>query len=324
VHSNQGPLNSVSQHTLKAPISYVGIGLHTGKKVSMTVHPSEPNSGINFIRKDVSAAQAAVVARWYNVVDTRLSTVIGNEYGVTVATIEHLMAALRGTGVDNATVEIDGPEVPILDGSSQPFVELIERSGREPQPSQRWAIWIHQPISAYADGRYALLLPDTRARITVEIDFPSPVVGAQKLSVDLDQAFRQEVAPARTFGFAHEIHLLRKRGFALGGSLRNAILVSEDRVINEEGLRYPDEFVRHKILDCLGDLALAGVPIIGHYCGYKPGHQLNNELVRTLFSKIGGWSYLTIDEFDELLGRGRRRTPLQKPDDTMTWGTNKH
>ena len=293
----------VNQRTLRQSITYVGIGLHSGKNVSMTVHPAEAGSGIHFLRKDVPMGEGLIAARWYNVVDTSLSTAIGNEYGYRVDTVEHLMAALSGCGVDNALVELDGPEVPIMDGSSHPFVSMIERIGTVDQDSPRHAIWIQRPIEVRDGDKYAILMPSDTPRITVEIDFEHDAIGTQVLSVEMiNEAFHHQVSRARTFGFAHQIEALRKQGLARGGSLRNAILVDGDRIINEEGLRFNDEFVRHKILDAFGDLALAGVPIMAHYYGRKPGHELNSKLMTQMFEDRSSWSYTTVNDFEALVG----------------------
>ncbi len=301
------PFESVNQKTLRHPIAYVGIGLHCGRKVSMVVHPAEPNTGIYFLRKDLSAGEGLIAARWYNVVDTEMSTALGNEYGHSIDTVEHLMAALRGCGVDNALVEVDGPEVPIMDGSSEPFVAMIERIGTQTQDAPRNAIWIQRPVEVRDGDKYAILMPGNTPRITVEIDFDNAVVGSQTLSVELvDEAFRRQVARARTFGFMNQIEALKKRGLIKGGSLRNAILVDGDRIVNESGLRYRDEFVRHKVLDCLGDLSLAAVPILGHYYAYKPGHELNSQLLQKLFESRDAWSYITVNEFNALMGQGMK------------------
>lgn len=300
---NKNNANIVSQKTLKAAIPYVGIGLHTGVKVSMVVKPAAVNSGINFIRKDVPSGEGMIAAHWYNVVDTQMSTMIGNEYKHTINTVEHLMAAFRGCGIDNAIVEIDGPEVPIMDGSSAPFVATIEHVGTVSQSIQRHAIWIHRPVEVRDGDKFAILMPSNTPRITAEIAFDNPAIGTQTYSVELiNEAFHNQVSRARTFGFKHQIDDLQKRGLIKGGSLHNAILVDGDRIINKEGLRYDDEFVRHKILDCLGDLALAGVPILGHYYARKPGHELNNALMHKLFDERGAWSYTTVDDFEALMG----------------------
>lgn len=291
------------EKTLRKTISFIGIGLHGGKKVSMDIKPALPGTGINFLRKDVTPGQGMISARWYNVTETQLSTTLGNEHGVNISTVEHLLAALRGCGVDNALIEIDGPEVPIMDGSSAPFVSTIEQIGTVTQPQKRNVIWIQRPIEVRDGDKYAILLPYNSSRITIEIDFPGSAIKSQTLSVELiNEAFRNDVARARTFGFAHQVDFLKEQGLARGGSLNNAILVDGDRIVNDEGLRFADEFVRHKILDCLGDLALAGVPIMGHLYAYKPGHALNNELMHKLFEERSNWSYLTMDEFMTLTG----------------------
>lgn len=305
-------IEPVNQKSLRQPVSYVGIGLHTGRKVSMVVHPAEPNTGVYFLRKDLPAGEGLIAARWYNVVDTEMSTAIGNEYGHAIDTVEHLMAALRGCGVDNALVEVDGPEVPIMDGSSEPFVAMIERVGTREQDAPRNAIWIQRPIEVQDGDKYAILMPGNTPRITVEIDFDNAAVGSQTLSVELvDEAFRRQVARARTFGFMDQIQALKNRGLIKGGSLLNAILVDGDRIVNDSGLRFRDEFVRHKVLDSLGDLALAGVPILGHYFAYKPGHELNSLLMQKLFESRDSWSYITVDEFNGLMGEGGQR--VKKP-----------
>ncbi|MCF6210125.1 MAG: UDP-3-O-acyl-N-acetylglucosamine deacetylase [Gammaproteobacteria bacterium] len=300
-------IEQVNQKTLCHPVAYIGIGLHCGRKVSMVVRPAKANAGISFLRKDLPVDEGLIAARWYNVVDTEMSTAIGNEYGHTIDTVEHIMAALRGCGVDNALVEVDGPEVPIMDGSAEPFVAMIERVGLQEQSAPRNAIWIQRPIEVRDGDKYAILTPADTPRISVEIDFDNSVVGSQTLSVELvDEAFCRQVARARTFGFVNQVAALKQRGLIKGGSLHNAILVDGDRIVNESGLRYRDEFVRHKVLDCLGDLALAGVPILGHYHACKPGHELNSRLMHTLFEMRESWSYITMSAFNALKGQNER------------------
>ncbi len=302
------------EKTLCKAISFIGVGLHSGKNVAIKIKPLMPGSGILFLRKDVPCGQGMISARWYNVTETRLSTTLGNEHGVTVATVEHLLAALHGCGVDNALIELDGPEVPIMDGSSDPFVSTIEQIGTVAQPQKRNIIWIQRPIEVREGDKYAILMPYNSSRITVEIDFPDSAIRSQTLSVELvNEAFRNDVARARTFGFSQQVACLKKQGLARGGSLNNAILIDGNRIVNEEGLRYNDEFVRHKILDCLGDLALAGVPIMGHLYAYKPGHSLNNRLMHKLFDDRSNWSYLSMDEFLMLTG-----TRPAKPNDATS------
>jgi UDP-3-O-[3-hydroxymyristoyl] N-acetylglucosamine deacetylase len=291
------------QRTLRWPIQYVGLGLHSGRRVSMSLKPAGPDTGIAFLRKDVPAGTGWIPARWYHAAESELCTVLLNDQGVQVGTVEHLLAALRGCGVDNALIELDGPEVPIMDGSSEPFVSLIERMDTVTQPAARHAIWVQRPVELRQGEAYAILMPSRAPRITVSIDFADTAIGAQTLSVELvDEAFRRDVARARTFGFAHQLAELRSRGLARGGSLRNAVLVDGDRIVNREGLRYQDEFVRHKILDAYGDLSLAGVTVLGHYYAHRPGHALNQALVRALFHERGSWSYLSLDEFHDLMG----------------------
>jgi UDP-3-O-[3-hydroxymyristoyl] N-acetylglucosamine deacetylase len=287
-----------AQHTLKTAITYVGRGLHTGHKVSMRLAPAAPDSGVRFVRRDMPANQAIVLAHWNHVTETRLGTVLGNVHGVRVGTAEHLLAALYACGVDNATIELDAPEVPIVDGSAEPYVSLIHRVGTVVQEATRRAILIRRPLAACDGDKFAVLLPSPSPRVTMEIDFPGyRAIGRQRLSLPLDEAtFAAAIAPARTFGFASEVAALRTQGYALGGSLRNAILVDRDGVVNEEGLRFPDEFVRHKILDAIGDLSLAGAPIIGHYSGHKAGHGLNVALLHELFADRDAWSYVTVFE----------------------------
>lgn len=293
----------MTQRTLKSNVGYVGIGLHSGHRVSMRVRPARINTGIHFIRKDVPVAERVISARWNNVTDTHQCTVISNEHGVSVRSVEHLMAALYGCGIDNALVEVDGPEVPAMDGSSAPFVALIDRAGAVTQSAPRRAIQLHKPVTVCDGDKFALLMPDITPKLTVEIDFANCAVGFQRHSVELnDDTFKRELARARTFGFAEQVGHLREMGLALGGSLQNAIVIEGERVINQEGLRFQDEFVRHKILDCIGDLALAGAPIIGHFFAHKPGHKLNNALVHQLHGDVDAWSYVTFGEIQQRPG----------------------
>jgi len=287
------PLHSNTQCTINEIVPYVGIGLHSGRRVSMQMHPAAPNSGIFFVRTDVPAAHSVIPASWKNVVDTRLCTVLGNEHGVTVGTVEHLLAAIRACGVDNMMIELSGEEVPILDGSCAPIVEIIKKAGIVSQRLPRYGIWIEKPIQVRQGESSALLEPSTVPGITVEIDFESAAIGKQSFSIDLvDNLFETEIAPARTFGFADELEQLRAQGLALGGSMRNAVLVDKDCVMNDEGLRFNDEFARHKILDCCGDLALAEAPIFGHLHTHKPGHRLNHALLREMFAHRSSWCKL--------------------------------
>ncbi|MFQ6024307.1 MAG: UDP-3-O-acyl-N-acetylglucosamine deacetylase [Acidiferrobacterales bacterium] len=297
--SSEKNSESSTQQTLQQPVRYVGVGLHSGQRVSMRVRAGEENTGICFVRKDVPVGRGVIPARWHNVIDTQRCTAIGNEYGVSLRSIEHLMAGLRGCGIDNAVVELDGPEVPAMDGSSEMFVSMIERAGIVRQAAKRKVIRILKPIAVGEGDRFAILTPHMTTQLTVEIDFVSPAIGFQRFSVELTNgAFRRELAGARTFGFLNSIGWLHRMGLARGGSVSNAIVVDGDRVVNEEGLRFKDEFVRHKVLDCVGDLFLAGAPIVGYFHGYKPGHTLNHALVCELFANEDAWSYVTPDELD--------------------------
>jgi UDP-3-O-[3-hydroxymyristoyl] N-acetylglucosamine deacetylase len=282
------------QHTLKTAIPCTGVGLHSGNRVSMTIAPAPADNGITFVRTDKCGAEAEIQGAFDNVRDTRLCTVVGNAAGTTIGTVEHLMAALWGCGIDNAVVELDGPEVPIMDGSADPFVFLIDCAGRVEQDATRRAIRILKTITVGEGGKVASLRPDDQPVFSFEIDFDSAVVARQSAEMTLtEDAFKTHIARARTFGFLHEVEALRNAGLARGGSLDNAIVVSGDRVLNEGGLRFADEFVRHKILDAVGDLYLAGAPILGRFHGCRSGHMLNNQLLRALFNDRTAWCYDT-------------------------------
>jgi UDP-3-O-[3-hydroxymyristoyl] N-acetylglucosamine deacetylase len=280
----------VAQTTLKNSIGCRGIGLHTGVKVSLTLHPAEADTGIVFERTDLPRGSRIVPAAWDRVVDTRLCTAIGNEHGATVGTIEHLMAALAGCHLDNARIEIDGPEVPAMDGSSAPFVFLVECAGLVDLDAPRRAIEVLKPVSVSDSGRIATLMPHDCFAVSCEIDFDDPAVAHQVLNVSLrNGTFKSEVCRARTFGFAEDVDRLRAAGLALGGSMDNAIVIRDGIVLNEEGLRYDDEFVRHKVLDSIGDLYLAGGPILGQFRGHRSGHEINNRVLRALFADDTAW-----------------------------------
>lgn len=285
---------TAAQKTLKRSITGSGIGLHTGRELSLTLRPAGADAGIIFVRTDVSAVRGVILARWDRVSFTQLCTTITNGQGISVATIEHLMAALHGCGIDNAIVEIDGPEVPIVDGSSAPWVRLIKQAGLIYQAARRRVIRVHKRVEVRDGDTIAVLMPADAMRYTVEIDFANPVIGFQKRSFDLkNNAFSRELAAARTFGFVREVEALREQGLAQGGSLDNAIVIDGNTILNEEGLRFADEFVRHKILDSVGDLYLAGAPIMGHFYGRKTGHQANNRILHALFADRDNWSYVT-------------------------------
>ncbi len=285
-----GSAGALRQQTLANPIDCSGVGLHSGCAVTMTLRPADAGSGIRFQRVDGDAR--AVQAHIDNVVDNRMGTAIGDGNGVRIGTVEHLMAAFSGCGVDNVLVELDGPEVPIMDGSAESFVFLIECAGMVEQRARRRAIEVLKDVSVGNEERGASIVPGEHFSVGFEIEFDSPVIGRQDAHVTLvNGAFKHEVSRARTFGFEHEVDHLRQMGLALGGSLDNAIVVGCSGILNEGGLRYDDEFVRHKVLDSIGDLYLAGAPLIGHFQGRRSGHALNHELVKALLADHEAWRY---------------------------------
>ncbi|MDF1790899.1 MAG: UDP-3-O-acyl-N-acetylglucosamine deacetylase [Thalassobaculaceae bacterium] len=285
------------QKTLKRAIPCRGVGLHSGLPITMRLCPAPVDHGIVFLRTDIDDKNPRIAARYDNVVDTRLCTVIANEDGVRVGTVEHLMAAFAGCEIDNAVVEIDGPEVAIMDGSSEPFVFLIDCVGIAEQDAPRRAIEIRKPVTVDLDGKRVTLSPASRYTIDFEIDFDSKAIGRASLGVEMvNGTFRHEIAQARTFGFLQEVEHLQALGLARGGSLENAIVVDGDRIMNEEGLRFPDEFVRHKMLDCVGDLYLAGAPLICHVDAVKAGHQINNAALRALFADPTAYAIVDYDD----------------------------
>ena len=289
-----GDMEIAPQRTLRSAIGCRGIGLHSGQPVAMTLGPAAVDSGITFRRRD---AGAEIRAEWRNTIESALSTVLSNGEGIAVGTIEHLMAALAGCSIDNAIVEIDGPEVPIMDGSAAPFMQLIDRVGVLPQDAARCAIKVLKPVSVSHNGCSAALTPDHGFSMSFEIDFDNPLIRQQDMTVTFEaDTFRAELAPARTFGLLDDWPRLRAAGLARGGSLENAVVISGDRVLNDGGLRFSDEFVRHKLLDALGDLYLAGGPIIGHFRGVRSGHALNRRLLQALFADPDAWCATTIVE----------------------------
>jgi UDP-3-O-[3-hydroxymyristoyl] N-acetylglucosamine deacetylase len=282
------------QHTVLGPAIFAGVGVHTGAHVRVAVRPAPIDTGIVFVRTDIADQDNRITASAEAVCKTQLGTVIGNAAGVTVSTIEHLMAAFATLGVDNAVVELDGPEMPIMDGSSEPFVQILDQAGRRQQEAPRRYIEILAPIEVIDGDKSARLLPCDRFEVAFEIVFDSPVIGRQAVDLAMDEAaFRTELANCRTFGFAHEVEALRAMGLARGGSLDNAVVIEGDRILNPEGLRRPDEFVRHKALDAIGDLYVLGAPILGRFEGRLAGHGINNQLVRALTERPDAWRIRT-------------------------------
>jgi UDP-3-O-[3-hydroxymyristoyl] N-acetylglucosamine deacetylase len=289
-----GDMGIALQRTLRAATACRGIGLHCGKPVTMRMRPAQPDAGIVFRRID---AGAEIRALWTSTCESTLSTVLTNGEGIQIGTIEHLMAALAGCGVDNAVIELDGPEVPIMDGSAAPFVYMIERAGIVAQDAARRAIKILKPVSISENGASAALLPDHGFSMSFEIDYDNPLIRRQDITLSFEPGtFEAELAPARTFGLLDDLPRLQAAGLALGGSLDNAVVVSGSQVLNQGGLRYADEFVRHKLLDAVGDLYLAGAPIIGHFRGLRSGHALTRRLLATLFGDTNAWCETTMAE----------------------------
>ena len=284
--------NSVNQQTISKPISINGIGLHSGKSVSMQLYPAQADYGIKFIRKDLSDNNV-IEALWSNVSNTKLSTTISNQYGVSVSTIEHLMSALSGLHIDNIKIEIDGPEVPIMDGSSIKFVDLIDQTSTQILDKKRKILKVKKNIKVKDNNSSIELKPNNHFSIDFEIDFPSKLISKQSCQLQLVNGnYKTDIASARTFGFEKDVDLLRSNGLALGGSLDNAVVVGESKILNSDGLRFKDEFVRHKILDSIGDLYLAGAPIQGYFLGNKSGHHLNNLLLKSLFADKNNYEYI--------------------------------
>jgi UDP-3-O-[3-hydroxymyristoyl] N-acetylglucosamine deacetylase len=288
-------MKSGFQTTLNDRVSLEGIGVHSGKPVSLTLHPTEADTGIVFLRTNLDGGREREIAAVHdNVIDTRLCTVVGDPARGSVATIEHLMAALRGLSIDNVVVEIDGPEMPIMDGSSRPFVEAIDQAGLVTLKSRRRSIKVLKPLRVEMGRAYAELAPSDRGfQLDVEIDFETPLIGHQRRHLDLSpDSFRRDLSGARTFGFVKDVEQLWKMGLALGSSLENSIALGDDRILNPEGLRWADEFVRHKTLDAIGDLALAGAPLVGRFRSYCGGHKLNFLMLEALFADPDAWTYV--------------------------------
>ncbi|MDO8910671.1 MAG: UDP-3-O-acyl-N-acetylglucosamine deacetylase [Phenylobacterium sp.] len=286
---------SAFQHTLQGPAIFAGVGVHTGAHTRVSVRPAPANTGIAFVRTDVTDRDNRVPVSAEAVCKTQLGTVITNAADVTVATIEHLMAALVMLNIDNAVVELDGPEMPIMDGSSLPFVEILDRAGRRGQDAPRRYIEILDTVEVVDGDKRATLSPADEFEVAFEIAFDSKAIGRQRVDLPMNErAFRSELANCRTFGFLHEVEALRAMGLARGGSMENVVVIEGDRILNPEGLRRPDEFVRHKALDAIGDLFVLGAPILGRFEGVLAGHGINNAVVRALVAQPQAWRYRSL------------------------------
>ena len=291
----------IRQRTLKNVIRATGVGLHTGKKVLLVLRPAPENTGIIFRRIDLDPV-VEIQASPENVGDTRLSTTI-TKGKVRISTIEHLLSAFAGFGIDNAYIDLSSDEVPIMDGSAGPFVFLIQSAGVMEQNAAKQFIRIKQPIRVEEGDKWAMFEPFSGFKVAFTIDFDHPVFNERNCQAEIDfstTSFVKEVSRARTFGFMRDVELLREKNLALGGSLDNAVVVDDYRILNEDGLRYEDECVKHKILDAIGDLYLLGYSLIGSFSGYKSGHELNNRLLRTLLSDQNAWELVSFKDEVEL------------------------
>lgn len=289
---NTGKETNVSthQHTIERPVRARGIGLHSGAAISLKMIPAPPNFGVNFVRTDLSP-EVLIPARSEFVVDTQLATSIGVG-SAWVGTIEHLMAALAGASVDNVLVELDGPEVPAMDGSAAQFMALLHKAGLQQQSAPRRCLRLVEPIEVSDGDKFLRMDPWGSLRVDFQIDFDHPLIARQSYSCEVTlENFERHISSARTFGFLRDVELLKRNGLALGGSLHNAVVVGDEAVLNVEGLRFPDEFVRHKILDLIGDLALFGVPILARVTASKSGHALHHLLLSELSFRSSAWRY---------------------------------
>lgn len=276
------------QRTLARNVECTGIGLHSGKKVNLTIKPAPVNHGIKFVRMDLPH-KPVISAHFRNVVDTSLATTLGAD-GVIVSTVEHLMATFTGLSIDNALVEMDAYEAPIMDGSAEPFTAMLQGAGIKAQSGKRYTFVVKKPIEMEEGDKKVGLYPSNALKISYTIEFDHPLVKRQSYTISLtDSLFEKEISRARTFGFLDEVNYLKQNGFARGGSLENAVVLDQDKILNDEGLRYADEFVRHKVLDCIGDLSLLGMPFIGHIVAHKSGHALNHALLRRFIDQKSCW-----------------------------------
>lgn len=286
------------QRTLTQEVSCSGIGLHSGKDVRLKLKPAPINHGIKFVRKDLPD-NPTIPARFNCVVDTSLATVIGMD-GAIVSTIEHLMACFAGLSIDNVIVELDSYEVPVMDGSAGPFTRMILEAGIREQEAERHFFVLKKPIELEQDGKFVGAYPDTSFKITCNIKFEHQLIRNQSFSIEVvDHLFEREISNARTFGFLHEVENMKRYGLARGGSLDNAVVIDKSDILNEEGLRFRDEFVRHKLLDCIGDFSLLGMPILGHIVTIKSGHAFNHAFLEKFFNKKACWQTRTLPTSSE-------------------------
>ena len=292
-------LHASRQTTLRDQVTVTGIGVHTGSRVTLTLHPADADTGIVFLRNGIGGrGDRELKANFRSVTATEFATVLGDHSGPAVSTTEHVLAALRALGVDNAVIEVDGAEVPIMDGSAAPFVAAIDQVGIVIQPAARRYIQVLKPVRVGKNGCYGELRPHSRGlRVEAEIEFDHPLIGRQTFGVDVTpNVFRNELARARTFGFMRDVAKLWSAGYALGASFENTVVVAEDRVLNPDGMRFADEFVRHKAVDAIGDLALAGAPLVGAYRSVRGGHKLNHAVLTALMADPTAWTYVQMPQ----------------------------
>jgi UDP-3-O-[3-hydroxymyristoyl] N-acetylglucosamine deacetylase len=303
------------QKTIEKEIRCKSVGLHSGRKINMTIKPAGVDEGIVFYRSDLPGS-SGIKAEPTSVSNTTLATTLGTN-GTRISTVEHLLSAFFGMGIDNAIIETDSFEIPIMDGSSLPFVDFLKEAGIKSQEKSKRFVVIKEPVSVSDDEGSAAILPSPEFRITYDIDFSHPLIGRQSYDMVFSrEAYENDICAARTFGFLQEVEYLQARGLALGGSLNNAIVLNDEKVINKEGLRFSDEFVKHKILDAIGDLSLLGMPIIGHFVAYRSGHRLNNLLLRKLLEHRECWEMVHYfngerELFDEIINA----RPYDSPDE---------
>jgi len=285
----------ICQCTINRPILISGTGLHSGRRINMVLRPAEAGTGVVFHRTE-GERTVSIEALSANVVDTRLATVLGKG-GLTVSTVEHLLAALTAFGIDNLHIDIDGPEVPVMDGSAAPFAEFLEQAGTRILSRSRKFLAVRQPITLVDGDKQVNLIPSRFFRVTFDIDFNHPCITPQQRTLKVTRnSFCREIAGARTFGFLREVEYLKANGLALGGSMDNAVVIGDEKILNPEGLRYTDEFVRHKILDAIGDFSLLGYPILGHIRASKSGHDLNHRMVEKILASPDSWKLVEFSE----------------------------
>lgn len=308
-------MKAVRQTTLRDQVAISGVGVHSGVPVTLTIYPADADTGIVFGRSDEQGREREVRADYRSVTATELATVLGDHSGLLCSTAEHILAALRGLGVDNAFVELDGPEVPIMDGSAAPFVAAIDQVGIVSLNALRRYIKVLKPVRVAKGEAFGELSPYASGfRLEVEINFDNPLIGRQSIATDLDpDTFRRELSRARTFGFMKDVSALWAAGKALGAGLENTVVMSENRVMNAEGLRFPDEFVRHKALDAVGDLALAGAPLLGRYRSMRGGHKMNHAVLTALMSDPTAWTMVEAEPVRRVRGHADVAASLVAP-----------